>query len=373
MKRYIKLCLLLITVCTSTFVQAQMIHVVVFCNTTDKKIGESMTVELNNVLNQFQTLHKLVEADYDLDIYELSGADCTRANLKKIIDEMDVYPEDVVWTFYGGHGSHAANNADDPWPQYLMNSGFENQANWVPMATLDNWVAAKKPRLRIISSNCCNNVQPETTIKPLWADDGRATSLKGLNAENFKKLLSAKGRVMSTSSKLGQYSWCNGYGGIYTNIFWEVMTMVGTGQVSADWDSVLKKVYEVCSAYKIRTNSYPYEYVQNPYHQVSVDGAGTTPRIRPDRRPGNPLAQALSKLVDKNIGQDSRLAMIPDVLNRHFDGGAKVITIANDMQTAVDYEDAEVFLRRICLSPYIEKVNIITESRTLLKVHEVRK
>lgn len=365
----IKYYLLVVLCILAISVQGQTLRAIVFCNTIDESIGQSMKVEFNNVVNQIQSLNALLDYDFQLEI--LDGPKCTRANLKSIIDKMEVNPEDVVLTFYGGHGSHAENNEDDPWPQYCMNSGFENQGNWVPMAELEKWVAAKNPRLRIILSNCCNKEQSGTTIKPLWADGGRSTSLNGLNANHYKKLFSVSGCVMSTSSKLGQYSWCNMYGGIYTNDFWTVMNMVGKGQVAPDWESVLDKVYEICSSREIRTNEYPYKAVQNPYHKVEL---GNNPKI--DKKDGhnlNPLSRALEKLVDKRISQDERLDMIPEILKQFFEYDSQVMTYGNDMKTAVDLEDASVFLRRICLSSDIRQINILNRSSNLLEVHEVHK
>lgn len=355
--------------CVPMIMQAQTLHALVFCNTIDESIGKSMSVEYKNVLNQIQALNSLL--DYDLDLVSLAGSDCTRANLKAEIDRMEVEPNDVVFTFYGGHGSHAMNNESDPWPQYLMNSGFENQGNWVPMQTVEKWVAAKNPRLRIIMSNCCNKEQAATTIKPLWADGGRATSLDGLNAENYKKLFAVRGCVMATSSKLGQYSWCNVYGGLYTNDFWEAMKMIGQGSVAPNWDSLLKKAYDMCSSREIRTNDYPYKAVQNPYYKVNVGGGSVVPP--PEHRyDASNLSQALAQLTDKSKSEEYRIKLIPDIMRRFFDKDTKVITIANDMKTVVDYEDVSVFLRRICLSDYIKQVNIIEEGRKQLTVHEVR-
>ena len=353
---------------TPVLLQAQTLHVLIFCNTIDESIGQNMLVEYNNVLNQIQSLNSLL--DYDLDLVALDGPNCTRARLKAEIEKMDVDPnKDVVFTFYGGHGSHAMNNESDPWPQYLMNSGFENQSNWVPMQTVEKWVAAKNPRLRIIMANCCNKEQSGTTIKPLWADDGRATSLDGLNAENYKKLFSVRGCVMATSSKLGQYSWCNRYGGCYTNDFWAAMTMLGKGTVAADWNSVLKKAYDLCSSRVFSINDYPYKAYQNPYYEVKVENTVVPRGPKPDR---TNLSQALAQLTKKEYSEEYRLGLIPGIMRQYFDSGAKVITIANDMQTIVDYEDVSAFLRRICLSDYIKQVNIIEETRNQLTVHEVR-
>lgn len=101
---------------------AQTFHAIVFCNTSDRSIGESMSVELANVSRNLGVLERLLEDDYLFEITRIDGPNCTGANLRQIINAMEVGPDDVVFTFYGGHGSHAPNNAEDPWPQYCMNT-----------------------------------------------------------------------------------------------------------------------------------------------------------------------------------------------------------------------------------------------------------
>ena len=105
----------------ATMANAQTIHTIVFCNTIDQSIGQSMSIEFLNMKNQVRTWAGLI--DYDEDHHELDGRSCTRANLKAVIDDMDVEPDDVILTFYGGHGSHAENDPD-PWPQYLKIKGI---------------------------------------------------------------------------------------------------------------------------------------------------------------------------------------------------------------------------------------------------------
>lgn len=352
--------------------QAQTLHAVIFCNTIDESIGKNMKIDLKNSTDKIRTIARVL--DYNLDLQQLDGKDCTRANLKAAIDEMEVGPDDVIFTFYGGHGTHAVNNASDPWPQYLMNSGFENQGNWVPMASVEKWVAAKSPRLRIIVANCCNKEQEGVTVKPLWADDGRAKNLSDINPESMKKLFGVKGSIMVTSSKLGQYSWCNElYGGIFTSEFWDSMEKVGNGRIKADWETLLKDASDHTGQYSFRTDEPPYTVTQNPYYKVSIsNGNDPYPRRDVDRNPGTTLDNALQQLLNKNMSVEARLDMIPAVLRSHFAPGAKVMTYANDLKTVVDYEDAADFLRRIARSPYIKQVNVLENSNNVIKVHELR-
>ena len=354
--------------------RAQTLHAIVFCNTIDQSIGKSMQVELDNVTNKIETICALL--DYDKDIHRIDGPNCTKKNLKEVIDEMDVEENDVVLTFYGGHGTHAPNNESDPWPQYCMNTGFEDQDNWVPMAALARWVQEKKPRLAVILSNCCNVIQGSTTIKPLWAMGGDYTSLDGVNAENYKKLFAGKGLVMATSSKVPEPSWCNAVaGGLFTCDLIESLDMMGKGTLAPDWNSVLQKAYDLCAARDIVSRDGHHK--QHPYFRVNAGqtdgGGGKAPRTddRP-RKDTNPLGQALLNIVDKRQEPAERLAMIPAILGRHFGNISKVMTVGSDLKTAVDYEDPQDFLRRICLSPYIVQVNIIGVEDGILTVHEVR-
>ncbi len=367
MKKYITF----LAICISCLaIHAQTFHAIIFCNTIDESIGASMGVEYANLGRHFSLLEKALEDEYVFNIIKLDGPNCSRTNLKAIIDELEVGPDDVIFTYYGGHGSHADNNSSDPWPQFCMNTGFENQSNWVPMALLDKWISGKNPRLRVIMANCCNVIQSETTIKPMWASEGRSTPMDGINGNNFKKLFSAKGNVMATSSELGQYSWCRSdIGGIFTNFFLNSLVEVGKGQVTPDWNALLSKVKKETDNCPIQ-DMYGKKWSQNPYYKVNLSNAEPRPRVDNDRRP-NSLESELNQIVNKSIPQEQRLRMINTVAGKYL-AGKKIVTIAADMKTAVDYEDPVDFLRRICLSDYISAMSVLSEGNTIVKVHELK-
>lgn len=374
MKQSIKLFLFAMVLASGAIVShAQTLHTIVFCNTIDESIGESMKIELMNVTNQIKKINDLIE--YDVDFYKLDGPICTKANLKRAIDQLDVDEDDVILTFYGGHGSHAKNDPD-PWPQYCMNTGFEDQSNWVPMSHVAKWVQAKNPRLAIILSNCCNVVQGATTIKPLWAMGGDYTKQDDVSASKYKELFSAKGLVMATSSKVPEPSWCNAVmGGLFTSDLIDVLQMVGSGSVLPDWNSVLKRTYDKCSARDIVDRDGNH-HRQHPLYEVTGGKGPVTPPVDPPidkpRVDNDPLQQVLNELVNKDVNQDARLDKRQGILSRYFDGISKVRTVGTDMKTVVEYEDPADFLRRICLSPFIKKVNVLSKENGTLIVHEIR-
>ena len=67
---------------------AQTFHAIVFCNTSDRSIGESMSVELANVSRNLGVLERLLEDDYLFEITRIDGPNCTGANLRQIINAM---------------------------------------------------------------------------------------------------------------------------------------------------------------------------------------------------------------------------------------------------------------------------------------------
>lgn len=369
MKKEMRNLIFTVLLFAATLTSAQTMHVIVVCNTQDKNIGTSVMKDLEIVKSKTQDLANIL--DYDFTYEELSGSKCTRANLKAAIDDLEVTNEDVVLTYYSGHGSHAMND-NDPWPQYCMNTGFENQGNWVPMALLDKWVAAKNPRLRIIIADCCNKESSATTIKPKWMDDGKATIVNKANVANYQKLFSAKGSVMVTSSKLGQYSFCGNIGGFFTNDFWDVMQMVGNGHVAADWQSMLTKVASLTGGRTIRTDTYPYTATQNPYFVVDASGSFST--IVGDGTNGiETIERSLATLSNKKLSLSERQAMIPQIKAKHFGGVKYIVIVGNDLTTNVDREEVDVYLQRICLSEEIVGVSVVKRTESMVKVHEVRK
>ena len=63
-------------------------------------------------------------------------------------------------------------------------------------------------------------------------------------------------------------------------------------------------------------------------------------------------------------------------MSKFFAPGAKVRTVGRNATTVVDYEDTDVFLRRIVLSPFIKQINLLEYDKTgrnsEITVHEVR-
>lgn len=70
----------------------------------------------------------------------------------------------------------------------------------------------------------------------------------------------------------------------------------------------------------------------------------------------------INSLLDTTLSAEKRMELVPDILKKHFAKDAKVKTLGRNMTTVVDFEDAETFLYRLAMSPYISRVNIVAEN-----------
>lgn len=366
--------------CSQTVITAQTLHVVVFCDTNDRSIGQNKESERKITINEMQTIAEILEEyGYDSELTECNGNYCNKRNLIKTVRGLDVTPnKDVVFFYYGGHGSRAVNNDSDPFPQMCL--GEDYQENWVPATLIKNIIMAKQPRLAVILTGCCNKEDSGVSIKSV-VSEAAYTKESAINKEAYKKLfLDATGYVMMTSSKAGQYSYSGKEGGVFCLNFWALMEKVGEGQLEADWDKLCNTVKDVVSQVPIHTKEGVVH--QEPYFEIHASGDRINPPTRNTTRTvtinnqTSNLANDINSLLNQTLTPDQRLRMIDNVINTHFAPGAKVITKGRNMTTNVDYEDVEVFLRRIALSPYIKQINVISEEgsgkKTQIIVHEVR-
>lgn len=375
----------LITIISLVMFQANMIaqtlHIVVFCDTNDKKIGVNKESERKITLNEMETVSAVLgEYGYDSEMYEYHGNYCNKSNLLKVVKGLEIVPEkDVVFFYYGGHGSRAMNNDEDPFPQMCLGEDYEE--NWVPATLVKNIIMKKNPRLAIILTGCCNKEDAGVSIKSV-VSEAAYTQENSIDKAAYKKLfLDATGLVMMTSSKAGQYSYSGKEGGVFCLYFWHLMEMVGEGKMIPDWTSLCDAVKRNVADVPINTRSGVVH--QEPYYEVTPKGSTPNPITKKNttrtvtiNNQSSSLMNDINNLLNQTLSKDQRLRMIDGILAKHFTSGAKVITKGRNMTTNVDYEDAEVFLRRIALSPFIKQINVISEEggdkKTQIIVHEVR-
>lgn len=359
---------------------AQTLHIIGFYDTNDPSIGKNKEAERQITLKEMDIISEVLEDyGYDSEYSEYTGTACNKENLIRAINGLDITPnKDIVFFYYGGHGTRAVGDSD-PFPQMCLGEDYSD--DFVPLTLVKNIIAKKNPRLALVISGCCNKEHRNVAIKSLFAESPY-TSEANINKEAIKKLfVDSSGILEMTSSKAGEYSYSGEQGGVFCLYFWALMEELWEGNVDPDWNTFCSLVTKVVGQQQINTKE-GIAY-QHPYFEFSGQSTPqqTVPRQTTKTTTVNgqnsSLSQDLNKLADQTLTPDQRLSMVNSIKNKHFSSNAKVITIGSDMKTMVDYEDASDFLQRIALSPFIEKISVIEGEgagmHSQIKIHEIRK
>lgn len=370
--------------CVIQFVNAQKLHKIIFTATDDRRIGQSVKVDNDRANDEIDAIAGYI--GYEVVDYVYNGNRCTKQNLLTVLNGLSCSPQDIVFFYYSGHGVHPDGRMDDKFPQMCLNTNIESM--FVPARQVEEIIRGKNPRLRVIITDCCNNVNSSVTVKSLMDGGKGATIVKGNVADNYRRLfVNARGKVMATSSKLGQTSGCASYqdgsdaGGIYSSFFWDILLKYCEDVSSPTWNDIISKTKTEVAKFT-NQEQVPDEDLDITGDAGNVSNAGTVPTPpAPGPTPSNAttsnLSQALSQLL-ATYDTDTRLANINNILQSCFNGGGTVVTVGRNLKTVVDYETAETFLRRIATNKAILRINIIKEEKDrngkpYITVHEMRK
>lgn len=369
---YLGLSILMLLTCPLNGL-AQSLHAIVFCNTLDEKIG--CDIDEEKILDELTTISTVTGLEYKP--YVKHGEECTKENLYKIIDELDCKVNDVIFMYYSGHGSHSAQQTNEPFPQMCLKYNFKDQDKFVSVKAIDEKISNKRPRLMFIITDCCNNIssglRPRTMLENIEGSTFENETIKNV----YKKLfVDFKGKVKMTGSKLGQYSYGGKPdGGTFTRALINSLLKAENADIAADWKIIAEETKK--KAMELSGNK------QEPYYEIYTT-ISPQPSILPQTPNLNPpinisstsLEAQLQYLLDKRIRESSRLQHIPLILNGYFTAGAKVKTVGRNLTTIIAYEDAEEFLRRITASPYIKGISIVRQAdngkNNEITVHEIR-
>lgn len=386
MKRFYFTLILLTSICFGAF--AQSMHVIIFANTIDVKIGCDADVE--NVSNEFSIAATAAGLQYIP--YIKTGQECTKGNLINIINGLKTKDNDVIVFYYSGHGTHSAQQMGEKYPQMCMKyNSIQDQKEFMSVRATEELIDKKPARLRFIITDCCNNVVQAVQPRSIIDNQKGSTIESDMDSEALKKLfITAKGKVKATSSKLTQTSaGAEGYGGVFTNCLLDNLVGAEFGEVDADWKEIFNStkkdvlyetdnrqepVFDITTttiAPVVTTTTTP-----QPQPQVQTPAPAPTPQVTPGTTI-SPLEQHLAFLVDRKVSESSRLAKIPEIMSQCFTSNAMVQVMGRNLKTTVDVIEAEDYLRRLVQTETIKKVNIIKQAEgnavnKSIKVHEIR-
>lgn len=374
---------LIIGICTIQIANAQKLHKIIFTATDDRKIGSSVKVDNDRANDEIDAIAGYI--GYEVVDYVYNGSRCTKQNLLTVLNSLNCSSQDIVFFYYSGHGVHPDGRRDDKFPQMCLNTNIESL--FVPVRQVEEIIRSKGPRLRVIITDCCNNVNSSVTVKSLMDGGKGATIVKGDVADNYRRLfVNARGKVMATSSKIEQTSGCAYFqdgsdaGGIYSCFFWDVLLKYCEETDAPTWSTIINTTKAEVAKFT-KQEQIPDDALEVSGDAGNVSNPGIVPPApAPSPMPSNATTSALSQALAQLLtyDTDTRLAKINAILQNCFHGDGTVVTVGRNLRTVVEYESAATFLRRIAMNKNILRINIIKEEtdrngKPYITVHEMRK
>jgi hypothetical protein len=218
------------------------IHFILVANTEDPRIGASVKKDVNNIYSEIKDVSTFLKIP--LNLVEISGSKFGKDNVDAAITNLKPGADDIVIFYYSGHGYSNDQQASQLYPQFdLRQSRFDD----IYVATLNvsdvhNRIKAKNARLNIIIADCCNSSLG--TLKP----EGKSFALTTKSLLSWDRsycntlFLKAKGSVLATAAKKGQYAYGNtDVGGYFTsNIVTAMEKYLSKFQTTAPtWDKII--------------------------------------------------------------------------------------------------------------------------------------
>lgn len=318
---------------------SQTFHAIIFADTYDTDIGESVKRDRYNMINNFDLMARANNMKLNL-LDDCKGSDFNKENAEQILKGLKCGSQDIVFFYYSGHGVRAYGEPS-PYPQLSFGSGDKNK---IALHTVDEAIAKKNPKLRIIMADCCNSYN--TNISPKDDSGGDKASVYDEPKVKYFESLFGKlsGSVIVASSKAGETSTAYRVGGAFTFSFLNELQKMVVGNNNADWKTLLERTRTATFNLAAHTPvfSVNVQIVDRPLTPMPTQPP--TPIPTP---PVPSLNVALSELINTKLNEEYRIDKVQPTLNTFFASASAVVQIYGRNGTLLRRETAEDFLLRI--------------------------
>ncbi|MDR1384705.1 MAG: caspase family protein [Planctomycetaceae bacterium] len=175
---------------------AQKIHVIVAADVKAKNIGVIAAIDQRNIEHLFRSN---VPA-HQLAITKIEPDDMRAEGIFKIIDGLEPSNEDTLVFYYSGHGAYDKQKQQ----QFLLLEQGDLYRN-----ELIERLQKKSARLSVIVTDCCNIPVSKSVLIPNAAPLPPFSVPKMMPPLFESLFIYCKGTVDVTSSKVGEYSFCD--------------------------------------------------------------------------------------------------------------------------------------------------------------------
>lgn len=190
------------------------LHLIFLGATNAEDIGKSVSKDLQLVQTKFKDFAEILEIDYTETI--VTGNEFSKESIIKKINNLKVNDDDIVVFVYSGHGFRLKDDTDQYPRMFLAYDGELTEDKQMHSTELFNMIKAKKPRLNIFITDCCNNVLDMK--RPVHETE--MVSTRGTQNYSYNTLwtlfMDSYGAIRVTSARPGQKANCDRSGGFLT-------------------------------------------------------------------------------------------------------------------------------------------------------------
>lgn len=207
---------------------------IILCDTEAGNISDSIVLDLKYMRNEVARIQSYTQMRLIETIFE--GDALYPNEIYNFLEGMAFNPDDVVIFYFSGHGYRTPSKGSNPWPN-LYFSVAEQGMDFFDVTEL---LRAKNPRLLLSMCDCCNNSIPDNAAPDVYEKEWMSESMDSQIRENYKKLfMDTSGLIMVRSSDVGEYSWCNAKGALYTLAFLESLKSYIRNSKNVTWEAIL--------------------------------------------------------------------------------------------------------------------------------------
>ena len=370
MKKIFFLMIALVAVLFAGTLKAQTMHGIIVANIDDPSIGESCLKDSYTM--EVEMMAIAAACGYEANVVTISGDDYSYSNVEKAVQRLKVGSNDMVFFYYTGHGGRAVDDKSR-YPQMALG---HTDREMMPLYKVDEWIASKSPKFRIVMADCCNSFVAGMSAKDLMLSE--ETRIKGSAEKNYKSLFgSVSGNVLVCSSSVGEPSAALTEGGAFTLSFLKELSSMVNGNTQPDWNRLMESTKSRTTRVGKHTPLYEVNVRNSSSPAPSYNGGGT---VAPTTNNGDDFLAALMQLTSQNSNKMDRINRVDPLLARYFASPrARVEVYGRSFNTMVSRETSADFLARVATSTSLASFVVLSAEKdsngkiTYLKLHEIYK
>ena len=242
---------------------ATKLHMVLFGNTSDQSIGQSMLVDVSYYDYLSSELQKVFNNNVEVKYQRFLGRDCNPNNVKEYLEGLSCRG-DIVFFVYTGHGGRSHQDVSK-FPRMCLGSHYADE--WISVSNVVDIIKSKGARLQIVIADCCNSYYD----RPMKQDvEGFINQSGGFSQDILSRLFyETEGEVCITAASPGEYGWCNSREGSFLSYYF-VSTLQNAPE-DMTWHKLLQTVSD--KTFEITDRMYKNRSItksQRPVFDVSV-------------------------------------------------------------------------------------------------------